>query len=183
MARNRTGRATEHRILTAIRALLASGGLDNVTISAICEHAGIRAGSFYNLFPSKEGAVLAVISHAIQAFDPDPEGAGGFTSTDLVDQYASFVENNPDLARIYMQLAAAGEGAGTDIAARIAHHNENRIARFAAAPGGPNTAAGARILVAGLNGLVLNWLVEPSIDLRGLAMQLVAATDGAAAGR
>lgn len=182
MARNRTGHATQQRILNAIRSLIAEGGLEAVTIRAVCARAAIRAGSFYNLFPGKDRAVLSVIGDTIAAYDPDPDAAGGFGVSELADQYVTFVQMHPDIARIYLQLAVAQPRRGRELAARIARHNEVRIARFAAAlaaDGSGSDGDRARILVAGLNGLALNWLVDPGLDLPGLANRFVAALESA----
>ena len=73
MARYQVGIRTERKILEATRELLAEGGLDAVTLKAICDRAGVQAGSFYNIFPSKEQAIMQVAREAIQAVDPDPD--------------------------------------------------------------------------------------------------------------
>ena len=74
MARYRAGIRTEARIIDATRELLGEVGLDGTTLKAICDRAGVRAGSFYNLFESKEEVVLRVVGEAIAAVDPDPDG-------------------------------------------------------------------------------------------------------------
>ena len=76
MARNQMGKETRVRILAAARALLGEIGLDGATLKAICERAGVRAGSFYNLFDSKYEAVLEVVREAIRGVDPHPAGEG-----------------------------------------------------------------------------------------------------------
>ena len=67
--RYKAGLETRERILGATRTLVAANGLDGTTIKAICELAGVLPGSFYNLFASKEQAVLTVVREAIDAVD------------------------------------------------------------------------------------------------------------------
>ena len=78
--RNRAGIETRERILGATQRLLAERGLDGVTIKGICDAADVHAGSFYNLFDSKEQVVLTAVREAITAVDPDSESAQAFRS-------------------------------------------------------------------------------------------------------
>ncbi|MBM3696633.1 MAG: TetR/AcrR family transcriptional regulator, partial [Actinobacteria bacterium] len=58
VVRYRAGLETQERILAATRALLAEGSLEGITLKGICERAGVLPGSFYNLFETKEEAVV-----------------------------------------------------------------------------------------------------------------------------
>ena len=89
--RYRVGLETRTRILEATRDLVAAQGLEKTTIKAICEKAGILVGSFYNLFESKEEAILTVVADAIRAVGPEDEEA---TLHELVDAYVDFVEKS-----------------------------------------------------------------------------------------
>ena len=108
MARYQAGIRTEARILDATRALLSENGLDGTTLKAICERAGIRVGSFYNLFDSKESVVLRAVGDAIAKVDPDPAHLGTETVDYLVDAYIIFVTKSSVAARIYVQIAVSG---------------------------------------------------------------------------
>lgn len=70
--RYRRGIEARERILNATRSLIADVGLEGTTIKAICSRAEVLPGSFYNLFDSKEQAILTVVREAIDAVDPDP---------------------------------------------------------------------------------------------------------------
>lgn len=160
MARSRVGRETRARILEATRALLGEAGLEGTTLQAICGRAAVGAGSFYNLFASKEAAVLSVVREAIEAVDPegrgrvDPEGRRPVdvdldaeeersseeaadhppeTVADLVDAYLRFLTREPGLARIYVQAAVAWGRADPSLAARFRRHQAIRLERFSAA--------------------------------------------------
>ena len=180
MARYRVGLETRARILAATREVLGEHGLDSTTLKAITDRAGIGAGSFYNLFDSKEEAVLEVLREAIVAIDPDPAGLGNETLEDLIGAFVGFV-TNPDsasLARIHVQLAGS---ALTDplIADRMVRSHRRRVDRFAAAivrdqgdVDGGDARRHAEILLAALTGLALQWLWDPSFDYAGHAARL-----------
>jgi len=180
--RYRPGMETQRRILEAIRSLLSEGGLTAATVRAICERAGIRPGSFYNLFSSKESAIVTVVREALEAVDPDPDHTGRDTIEDLIDAFVCFVDGRPTLARIYMQMAVTSPGSDSHLAARILRHHRNRLERFTIALArndpkrtGFETARGAELLLAALNGLALSKIVDPDLDFGAHARSLLAA--------
>ncbi len=170
MARYQVGIRTETKIIEATRELLAEGGLDAATLKAICDRAGVQAGSFYNIFPSKEQAIMQVARDAIQVVDPDPEHAGTDTLDDLVDAYIRFVINQSDLARIYLQLAVSGSS-DDSVARRFLRHHVRRVERFAAAmlradgalPEDEATTK-AEVLLGALDGLAFRWVLDRTFD-------------------
>jgi AcrR family transcriptional regulator len=175
MVRYKAGLRTEARIVDATSELLGSVGLDGTTLGAICDRAGVRAGSFYNLFDSKEEAVLRVVGTAIAAVDPDPDGLHTETLSDLVEAYVAFVMASPNLARIYLQIAVSGALADGKLHERVVRHHEARLCRFVdAVRRGSAVAAGdresrAELLLATLNGLAFRWVLEPRFDFAGYA--------------
>lgn len=52
---------SRERIVTSARELMFASSYTDVGVAAICEHAGVRKGSFYHFFPSKRDLTLAVI--------------------------------------------------------------------------------------------------------------------------
>lgn len=181
MARYRPGLATRGRILTATREVLGERGLDGTTLKGICERAGIGAGSFYNLFDSKEEAVLEVVGEAIRAVDPAPDG-GQDSLDELVHAFVEFVTADPELARIYFQIAVGGGLTDGTLRDRVLRHHERRVERFAGAiqrsdrcwDEGEARAQAQRVLAA-LTGLALYWLLDPSQPFAELARGVVAA--------
>jgi len=170
VARYQVGIRTESKILEATRDLLAEGGLDAATLQAICERAGVQAGSFYNIFPSKEQAVMQVAREAIQAVDPDPELSGAETLDDLVDAYIRFVVDQSDLARIYLQIAVSA-GNDDSVARRFLRHHVRRVERFADAMERENlagtseeAATKAEVLLGALDGLAFRWVLDRTFD-------------------
>ncbi len=170
MARYQAGIRTEARIIEATRDLLGEAGLDGTTLKAICERAGVRAGSFYNLFESKEDAVLRVVKDAIRAVDPHPSQDAPDTLQELVEAYIAFVTGQPDVARVYLKIAISGATNGS-LGGSMKRHHHRRVARFSTAIARENpelsdeeAEARAEIILATLSGLAFMWMLEPNFD-------------------
>ena len=166
VARYQAGLRTEARIIDATRSLLAEGGLEAATLAAICEKADVKAGSFYNLFDSKEAVVLRVVREAINAIDPDPDAEGTDTVDDLVKAYVQFFEQDPELARVYVLTALQVEG-GNGSGQRFLRHHQRRVERFAAAMlrgdgslTGDEAAIQVELLLGTLDGLAFRWSLD-----------------------
>ncbi|NNF68467.1 MAG: TetR/AcrR family transcriptional regulator [Acidimicrobiia bacterium] len=180
MGRNQSGIRTRQRIIDATRALLAESGLDGTTLAAICDRAEIRAGSFYNLFDSKEDAVLLVVREAIDAVDPDPAHVGTDTVADLIGAYIKFVTGEPAIARIYLQVAVNGGMSDKPIHDRVIAHHQRRLERFrdAALRADPTAdpervTLDTEILLATLHGLAFRSLLDDEFDFSGTASELI----------
>jgi AcrR family transcriptional regulator len=170
MARYQTGIRTEARIVEATRELLAEVGLEGTTIKAICERAEVQAGSFYNLFSSKEQVLIQVAREAIQAVGPDPERAAIETLDELVDAYISFVVDEASLARVYLHVATAASS-DSSVSRRYLRHHAQRVERFAEAMrrADPHLTAAdagvrAEVLLGALDGLAFRWLLDDSFE-------------------
>jgi AcrR family transcriptional regulator len=169
--RYKAGIETRDRILDATRSAIARSGLEGTTIKVICDEARVLPGSFYNLFDSKEQAVLAVVRQAIDAVDPDPEHVGTDTLEDLVEAFVRFLEDQSDLARVYIRIALSGANQ-SELNSRVLRHHEGRVQRFADAlkrstPDLTTTQAEARAetLVSALNGIALHRVLDPLFDV------------------
>ncbi len=186
MARYRVGLETRERILSATRRLLAEVGVEGVTLKAILDQASVGAGSFYNLFGSKEAAVFEVVRASIEAVDPDPEGAGTDTLPDLVDAFVAFFTGSTPIARIYLQLAVGRGLTDPAITARVLRSHRARVERFADAwsrevPSLSTSEAWSRAetMVAGLTGLGLTAVLDPGFDMHAHARRLLPAAAAA----
>jgi AcrR family transcriptional regulator len=180
--RYKAGIETRDKIIEATRGLIAQQGLEETTIKAICERAGVLPGSFYNLFDSKEQAILTVVREAIDAIDPDPAHEGSHDTLDaLVDAYVRFVEEQGDLARVYIRIALSGaRNNNSDLKGRVLRHHEGRVKRFAAALRRQDNALTpeqaerrAETLVSALNGITLHRVLDPEFDVAGHAAVLL----------
>jgi TetR/AcrR family transcriptional regulator, transcriptional repressor of bet genes len=166
--------------MDATRRVLAEKGLEGTTVKAICDAAGIRAGSFYNLFDSKETVVLEVVKQAILAVDPDPLRQGTDRVVDLLEAFVRFVEDEEDLARIYILVGLSGGITDAAIRARMIRHHSERVGRFVAAlhRERPHLAEGeaerqVEALLAALNGFTLQRMLDPDFDFAGHATSLL----------
>lgn len=181
MARYLPGLQTRDRILDSTRWLLARAGLDGTTLAAILDRSKVRSGSFYNLFDSKDEAILTVIREAINAVDPHPDGAGKDTVQELVDAYVQFITGQPTLAKIYLQTAVGGAMHDESLAHRVLSHHETRVNRLADAirretqTTNKKARSEAELLLAGLNGLAFHWLLDDDFDISNRAQALMAA--------
>ena len=54
---------TQERILSSARELFFARSYADVGVADICERAGVKKGSFYHFFPSKQALTLAVLSN------------------------------------------------------------------------------------------------------------------------
>jgi TetR/AcrR family transcriptional repressor of nem operon len=52
---------TQQRILNSARELIYASSYADVGVASICEHAGVKKGSFYHFFPSKSELTQAVL--------------------------------------------------------------------------------------------------------------------------
>lgn len=170
MARYQAGIRTEARIIDATRELLAEAGLDGTTLKAICDRASVRAGSFYNIFESKDDAVLRVVKDAIRAVDPHPKKDAPDSLDELVEAYIAFVSGQPDVARVYLKIAISGASNGS-LGKRVERHHHQRVARFADAIGrehpeltDADAEARAEIILATLSGLAFMWMLDPEFE-------------------
>lgn len=151
-----------------------------MTIKGICDAAEVHAGSFYNLFESKEQVVLTAVRDAIRAVAPNPGGIGGEHVADLVDAYIRFVMDDQDLARVYLTVAVSGGLTDSGIRSRVLRHHQERHDRFVAAlrterPEMDEADANELIeaLLAALNGYAFHWLLDPSFDFEHHARRLL----------
>jgi AcrR family transcriptional regulator len=181
VARYRVGLETRERILSATRRLLGEVGVEGVTLKAITDQAAVGAGSFYNLFDSKEEVVFEVIREALDAVDPDPAGEGTDTLRDLVDAFVQFITESTPIARIYLQLAVGRGLTDPRVGRRVLRSHRRRVERFADALrrerpdlGAEEAEAHAELLLAALTGLALTALVDPHFDMRAHALRLLA---------
>lgn len=179
MARYKVGLETRDRIVQATLEVVAERGLVNTTLKSITDRAGVGAGSFYNLFASKEEAVWEVLANAIASVDPDPDGHGLDTTEDLVEAYVQFVTGDgAQLANIYLQLAATAL-VDPAVATRVQRSQQTRVDRFHAAlrrehPDVDDAvlATHAEMLVAMLTGLTVRQGYDPGFDFGGHARLL-----------
>ena len=77
---------TRTRILDAAFELFWLQGYEGTTIAEVLEKAGVNAGSLYNLFPSKEHVLLAVLDRCIDQLYPEVMEPAFAKSSDPIDR-------------------------------------------------------------------------------------------------
>lgn len=172
MARYQAGLRTEAKILEATRELLGESGFEGTTLKAICDRAGIRAGSFYNLFGTKEEAIIRVVRESLVSLDPDAAGDGNDTLDDLIGAFVEFAEGDATLSRIYLHIAVTGAMTDDIIRRRVLHHHAERVRRFGDAILRENSGmtkehaeSEAETLLATLHGLALRKAMDPDFPI------------------
>lgn len=78
---------TKQRILDSARQLIYSRSYSDVGVAAICDHAGVKKGSFYHFFASKQELTLEVLDNFYISM-----------KANIIDQ--AFVEDIPPLSRL-----------------------------------------------------------------------------------
>jgi AcrR family transcriptional regulator len=179
MARYKVGLETRERILESTRDLLGEVGFEGTTLKAISQRAEVGAGSFYNLFESKEDVILEVIRGALARVDPDPSGLGQESIDDLIDAFVTFITGETAvIARIYLQMAGAGL-ADPAMGRAVLRSHRARVERYAAAIARAHPELSlscatehAQLLLGALLGYAVMWQLDPDFDFRRHADRL-----------
>lgn len=146
-------------------------------MKAICDRAEVRSGSFYNLFDSKEEAIIRVVSESIRAVDPDPHHKGTDTVDDLVDAYIRFFVEEPEMAGVYVMAAVTGGSSGNGARKRFLRHHQRRVERFGEAMQRGDSSLSAReaatraeLLLGSLDGLAFRWALDRDFEFPKYAL-------------
>ena len=88
-----------------------------------------------------------------------------------MDAYVRFLEESPELSRVYIRIGVSGAGSNPELTGRMVRHHQERVGRFAAAmkrqsPELSETLAERRAetLVLALNGIALHRIIDPGFD-------------------
>ncbi len=106
---------TRDRIQASVRALLASGGVEAVSMRAVAERSGLTAGAIYKHFKDKQALIDSVVAAAFDHFELSLYKAiaslpvGSFERlAALGESYIRFSEENQEEFKIlFMPLATA----------------------------------------------------------------------------
>jgi AcrR family transcriptional regulator len=173
------GDESKETILAAARQLFAKRGYRGTSLASIAEAAGLSQPGLLHHYPSKTALLLAVLASRDSAdgrlSSPRLDAAG----IGIVDGLAALVAHNesePELVALFSMLL--GEAAAADhpahdyfvqryqqIRARFARHLREAQAAQALASGIDPDAL-ANVLIAVLDGLQFQWLLDRSVDMR-----------------
>jgi len=157
---------TASRILDAVMQLILKGGLPAVTLSAVCQHAGISKGGLIHHFPNKERLVDAFIERSTEEYwaliehAVAPHRAGrGRRAKAYVDLVLVKPEPDPDHCEhecLAVMLAFIQSGGQLT----IAQHLYARLTQLLIDDG--LTRQSAEMLVAATDGMWFQSIIEPS---------------------
>ena len=166
------GRATREDILEAALGLFGEVGYTSASLREIAARVGISHPGLLHHFPSKEALLAAVLQRR------DDDDAAGFRADveagiGYVDALLRLVERNvarPGIVELFTVLAAEATDTGHPAHdyfrgryARVLRYVEGDLEGYGAAGrlrAGLDPAAAARLLVAVMDGLQLQWLLE-----------------------
>jgi len=84
----RTSDAREKLIASAVE-LIHSRSYSEVGVNELCQHAGVKKGSFYHFFPSKQDLTLAALDQFMEMFRREfsgPSFAGDLSASERIQQ-------------------------------------------------------------------------------------------------
>ncbi len=84
----RTSDAREKLIASAVE-LIHSRSYSEVGVNELCQHAGVKKGSFYHFFPSKKDLTLAALDQFMEMFRREfsgPSFAGDLSASERIQQ-------------------------------------------------------------------------------------------------
>ncbi|QPZ37879.1 TetR/AcrR family transcriptional regulator [Paramicrobacterium chengjingii] len=161
-------------IVDAAFEVFASRGYRGGSLQDVADRVGLSQTSLLHYFPSKADLLVAVLNKRDAEADTGPIAEDGDFETTLVEQ-ARFNESVPGLIELYSVLC--GESVTTDYPGR-----EYFVSRFARLRGeystelvmlreqgrlraGVDPERAASSIVALWDGIQLQWLLDPSIDM------------------
>ncbi|WP_285709362.1 TetR/AcrR family transcriptional regulator [Erythrobacter oryzae] len=178
---------TRNRLIDAALVVVARDGLGEANVKAIAQEAGVTAGLLHYHFASKDELLFAAVERAgaeyVAALD---ELIAGHEPAALFDAYLTFAAGALDAhrplfaLRLALAVRAINEPA---MAERLAGGDAAiaaRLAQVLARHGGRSVPvaedeAGARMIKAAFEGLMLSWLSRPGFPMEGALSRFAAA--------
>lgn len=165
------------RIIEAATEIFASHGYNGGSLQDVADRIGLSQTGLLHYFPTKRDLLVAVLHHRDEVTDTGPVAASGrdFASV-LVDQ-AEYNESVPGLIELYSVLC--GEAVTDDYPARdyfvrrfdrVRREYAGELRALADAGRlrqGVDPERAAASIVALWDGIQIQWLFEPSIDMAG----------------
>lgn len=150
--------------------LIAERGYRRTSLAAVAERAGLTQQGLLHHFPSKELLLVGVLETRDRWDLASAAAAAGTRHTDTLAQLVDYNATRPGLVRTYTVLAA--DSVTEDHPAREFFETRFRVVRTAMAevlrtecgdtlPGGLTPERAAPLLAAVMDGLQLQWLLDP----------------------
>lgn len=155
-------------ILDAALHLFAEKGFASTSISMIAKQAGISKGLIYNYFASKEALIKTIIIDGFKVFDTvfDQNKDGNLTDKEFVffiEQSFEILKSNVSFWKLYFALVAQPgvmELLSEDLMDMLAPYF-NIMQNYYKQKGVPNPMAYTRLMGALLDGISLNYIMDP----------------------
>ncbi|MEU5207960.1 TetR/AcrR family transcriptional regulator [Streptomyces sp. NPDC020742] len=164
-------------ILEAAMELISERGYRRTSLAAVAERAGLTQQGLLHHFPTKELLLVAVLEARDRWDLAWAVAASGAGSTDTLAQLVDYNATRPGIVQTYTVLSA--DSVTEDHPARSFFESRFRSVRASMAealraeygdalPGGLTPERAAPLLVAVLDGLQLQWLLDPDdVDMPG----------------
>ncbi|MGW3007569.1 TetR/AcrR family transcriptional regulator [Streptomyces sp. NPDC001219] len=157
-------------ILEAAMELIAERGYRRTSLAAVAERAGLTQQGLLHHFPSKELLLAGVLETRDRWDLASAAAAAGARHTDTLAQLVDYNATRPGLVRTYTVLSA--DSVTEEHPARPFFESRFRAVRAAMAtvlrtecgedlPGGLTPERAAPLMVAAMDGLQLQWLLDP----------------------
>ncbi len=157
-------------ILRAAMELIAERGYRSTSLAAVAERAGLTQQGLLHHFPNKELLLVGVLEARDRWDLASAAAASGAGRTELLAQLVDYNATRPGLVRTYTVLS--GDSVTEGHPARAFFESRFRAVREALAdalrtefgdvlPGGLTPERAAPLLVAVMDGLQLQWLLDP----------------------
>ncbi|MFH8571355.1 TetR family transcriptional regulator [Streptomyces sp. NPDC017993] len=157
-------------ILRSAMELIAERGYRSTSLAAVAERAGLTQQGLLHHFPTKELLLVGVLEARDRWDLASAAAASGVGRTELLAQLVDYNATRPGIVRTYTVLS--GDSVTEGHPARAFFESRFRAVREALAdalraefgevlPGGLTPERAAPLLVAVMDGLQLQWLLDP----------------------
>jgi AcrR family transcriptional regulator len=193
--RQQRGVRTEEAILQATLRLLAARGVHGTSLDLLADEVGVAKSSILWHFGSKEELLLRVAERVFEEISRGP-ARDILALPTLEDRseamwrfYADTVRRRPELRRVVLYLVFETAEGRPELRARLRQLYRNLRELFAEGLRGVVSDAAQRrrlatVSVAALDGLFLQWLLEPDeLDLEALHQEMRGLAERARGGR
>lgn len=185
----RKGVLRRQEIVRAAAEVFAERGYNGGSLRSIGERVGISSASLVQYFGTKERLLAAVLEE--WARESRPAGADGLRGTAWIRSLREAMVYNVahrGLIELFLTLTAEATNPGHPARAFVQHryasvvaehvrHLHEAVADGEIAPmGDAELEQEARLVVAGMDGIELQWLLDPRVDLLELFDRFLAAT-------
>jgi len=169
------GEESREAILTAAWQLFARRGYRGTSLASIAEAAGLSQPGLLHHFPSKTDLLLAVLASR----DAEDGRRSSQMHGDIIDGLRTLVAHNesqPEPVRLYSMLlgeaVSADHPAHDHFVTRYKSIRDRFVRHLTTAqeqgtvPAGIDLTALANVLIAVLDGLQFQWLLDDSVDMK-----------------